>query len=338
MRITYGPWGETLAELTEAARAAEDAGADVVWLPELHRSAMVPAAAVAVATSRARVGTAVALAFTRSPMVTALEALDLDELSGGRLVLGLGAGARRLNESWHDVPSDRPLTRLRETVAVVRRIVRLAHTGEPMTFQGELRRLDVRGFRRPHPPARPEIPLYLAAVGPQLTRLAGEIANGWLSHELCSPAYLRDRILPNLEAGRARRPAGRAEVVVSACCSVADDAREARRRAAGTVGFYATVATYRDFFAFHGLEREQAHVVEVFRSGVPADGLAAAVPDAMVESLTLAGTPDEVAARVAGYHGSADSIKLTPPVHGLTPEEIRAAQTRVIALIKELTR
>ena len=96
--ITYGPWGETLEELVDASRRAEAAGADVIWVPELHRSATVGAAALAAGTSTVGVGTAIALAFTRSPMVTALEALDVDEMSGGRFILGIGSGVQRLNE------------------------------------------------------------------------------------------------------------------------------------------------------------------------------------------------------------------------------------------------
>ncbi|GAA4927913.1 alkanesulfonate monooxygenase SsuD/methylene tetrahydromethanopterin reductase-like flavin-dependent oxidoreductase (luciferase family) [Nonomuraea thailandensis] len=327
MRITYGPWGQTLAELTGAARAAEEAGAEVVWVPELHRSATVSAAAVAGTLTRAGVGTAVALAFTRSPLVTALEALDLDELTGGRLVLGLGTGTRRLNETWHNVPWDRPLTRLRETVEVIRAVV----AGGPMTYEGECQRLHAPGFHRPHEPVRTRIPIYLAAVGPRLTRLAGRIGDGWLSHELCSPAYLRERVLPNLTAGLDGRDREELDVVVSACCSIDPDPATARRRAAGTLAFYAGVATYRDFFAFHDLAAEHAAAVTAFRAGERPD-----VPDRMIDPLVLAGTPDQVAERLAGYAGLADTVKLTPAVHGNPPEQVRRNQARIIELIGTL--
>ena len=100
LKITYAPWGETLAELVDAAQRAEKAGAEVVWVPELHRSATIAAAAMAAGTSTIGVGTAIALAFTRSPLITALEALDLDEMSNGRFILGLGSGVERLNQDW----------------------------------------------------------------------------------------------------------------------------------------------------------------------------------------------------------------------------------------------
>lgn len=326
MRITYGPWGETLAELVEAARAAEDAGAEAVWLPELHRSATVPAAAVAAGTRRAQVGTAIALAFARSPMTTALEALDLAELSGGRFVLGLGTGVKRLNEDWHGVRWERPAARLRETVAIIRHFAAHAASGEPMTVEGELASLRVRGYRRPFP-ATP-FPVYLAGTGPVMTRLAGDVADGWISHELCSPGWLREGALPLLRPGM--------DIVVSAACSIDDDPAEARRRAAGVAGFYASVRTYADFFAFHDLAAERNAVAEAFRAGARADALAAAVPDRMVDALTLSGTAGQVADRIADYAGHATTIKLTPPVHGLAPAEIRTAQARIIDLIKEL--
>jgi len=106
-----------LADWQEAARAAEDAGFVAAWSNELHRTAFMPLAGAAVSTSTIALGTAVALAFVRSPLVTALEALDLDELCGGRLVLGLGSGVKRLVESWHGAAFEHPAARLRQTVA-----------------------------------------------------------------------------------------------------------------------------------------------------------------------------------------------------------------------------
>ncbi len=338
MRITFGPWGETLAEVAEAGRAAEAAGAEVAWLPELHRSATVSAAALAQSTSTIGVGTAVALAFTRSAMTTALEALDLDEISGGRLVLGLGTGVQRLNEDWHHVDWGKPATHLRETVRNIRAFWAGCTTGEPIDLDGERAPMRIRGYQRPYAVTRTDIPIYLAAMGPVMTRLAGEIGQGWISHELTSPAFLRERILPELTAGLERGGRERADldVVTSTCVSVDADPALARRRSAGMVGFYASVRTYADFFAFHDLADEQAGVVESFRSGRTAAGLAEAVPDRMVTALTASGTRDDVAESISAYDGLADTVKLTPPTHGLAPAEIRAAQKELIAVIQEL--
>ncbi|MBO2447850.1 LLM class flavin-dependent oxidoreductase [Actinomadura barringtoniae] len=339
MRITYGPWGETLGELVAAARAAEEAGAEALWVPELHRSATVAAAAVAQGTRRARIGTAITLAFTRSPMVTALEALDLDELSGGRFVLGLGSGVRRLNEDWHNVRWGSPVAHLRESVAAVRHIVAHAVDGAPMVLDGAHESLAVRGFRRPFPQARAEIPIYLAGLGPAMTRLAGQIGDGWISHELCSPEWLRERALPALEdgLGAAGREREALDVVVSAVCSLDPDPVVARGRAAGVAGFYASVRSYADFFAFHGLADDQAWTITALRSGAGADDLASAVSGRMVDALTVTGTAERVRDRLAAYEGVADTLKLTPPVYGLPAAETRAAQARLIELIRELT-
>lgn len=339
MRITYQPWGETLAELVDAGRRAEEAGAEVLWTSELHRSATVVAAALAQGTSRARIGTAIALAFVRSPMITALEALDLDELSGGRFVLGLGSGVQRLNELWHNVSFGKPVPHLRETVRNIRHFWQTCTSGAEIALDGDYEPMHIRGYQRPFPVRRVDIPIYLAAMGPQMTRLAGAIGDGWISHELCSPTYLAERVLPELAAGIARTPGktrSDVDVVVSACCSIDDDPRVARRRVAGLVGFYASVRTYADFFDFHGLAQEQQRVIEAFRSGRGADHLADTVSDAMVDALTMTGDRDRVVERIKAYRGLADSVKLSPPTHGLSAEDTRLAQDQIIAMIADV--
>lgn len=340
MRITYAPWGHTLAELADAAQRAERAGAEIIWVPELHRSAMLSAAAVAQATTSAKVGTAIALAFTRSPMVTALEALDLDEFSGGRFILGLGSGVQRLNEDWHNAQWGKPVAHLREVVRNVRHFWSACATGDDIDLPGEYEPMRIRGYERPFPVGDHEIPIYLAAMGPAMTRLAGRIADGWISHELCSPRYLEQRVLPEIAAGLdavESRQRSDIDLVVSACCSVDPDHQVAARRVAGLVGFYASVRTYADFFSFHGLAEEQQQVIEAFRSGRGADYLADAVSDDMVAALTLTGDIDQVTERIAEYEGLADAVKLSPPTHGIAAADTRAAQDRIIQLIAHIT-
>ncbi|MEU8802359.1 LLM class flavin-dependent oxidoreductase [Spirillospora sp. NPDC048819] len=340
MRITFAPWGETLAELTDAARRAEAAGAEAIWVPELHRSATVAAAAIAAATERAQIGTGIALAFTRSPMITALEALDLDDMSGGRFVLGLGSGVQRLNEDWHNVPFGKPVRHMREAVRNIRAFWETCTTGDPIDLPGDEEPMRIRGYQRPFAVQRTDIPVYIAAMGPAMTRLAGTIGDGWISHELCSPRYLAEQVMPELETGIGRTEGKRREdvdVVVSACCSVSDDRATALRRVSGLVGFYASVRTYADFFAFHGLAEQQQAVIGAFRNGTGAEHLAETVSTEMIDALTMAGGRDEVAERIAGYEGLADSVKLSPPTHGLSAAETRAAQDELLALLPDLT-
>ena len=338
LRITYGPWGETLGELCDAARRAEAAGAEIVWCPELHRSATVTAAAMAQSTVRAGVGTAITLAFTRSPMTLALEALDVDEIAGGRFILGIGTGVRALNERWHNAAFGRPAQHLRETVRNIREFWDKAGAGQPIDLDGEYEPIHLRGYRRPFPQVRTSIPVYLAAMGPVLTRLAGEVGDGWISHELCSPAYLKQHSERWLAAGldASGRTRDSFDVVVSALCAVDESVSQARRWSAGTVGFYASVATYREFFAFHGFGPEQERVMQTFRAGATADDLGPAVSAAMVDALTLSGTAEDVRARLAAYEGLADTIKLTPPTHGVSPAESRSCQDQIIGMIADI--
>ena len=130
MRITYGPWGETLEELLDAAGVPSGPAPRSSGWRSCTAAPRSQAAAVAAATERASVGTAITLAFTRSPMITALEALDVDEISGGRFLLGLGSGVQRLNEDWHNARFGKPVAHLREAVRNIREFWRTAPTGE----------------------------------------------------------------------------------------------------------------------------------------------------------------------------------------------------------------
>lgn len=340
MHITFGPWGQTLAEVADAARRAERAGAEVLWVPELHRSATISAVEVARATRTARVGTAIALAFVRSPMVTALEALDIDEVSDGRFILGLGSGVQRVNEDWHHARFGKAVPHLRETVRNIRQLWKDAGAGRPIDLDGDYEPMHVRGYTRPFFQRRERIPVYLAAMGPATARLTGEIADGWVSHELFSPGYLEAVILPQLAAGRARsgRRAEEVEVVASVTTAIDSDSHVAKRWMSGTVGFYASVRTFAGFWEHHGFTPEHEAVVRALRSGRTSDELGELVPDAMVSAVTGAGTADDVIKRIAEYEGIADSVKLSPPTHGVDAATTRLCQDRIIELISSLTR
>jgi len=334
MRFSYCPWGSTIAEFAIAAVAAEAAGYERVWANELHRSPFVQLAPTATATTTVGIGTAVALAFVRSPLTTAIAALDLDELSGGRFVLGLGSGVARLNEDWHHVTFGKPVPHLRETVTLVRRFIAEAHLGKRITFDGEYETVDVRGFERPFIPVREQIPVYLAGVGPLLTQLAGEIGDGWIAHELCSPRYVDRVALPRLTAGlrRAGRLRGDLRVVASACCVVDDDRRTAKRAGAQLVAFYASVKTYESFFEFHGFGAQAAEIRDHFLRGNAA-AMADACPDEMVDTFLFAGTLDDVRAALSAYENIADEVKLSPPTH-IVPEPVtRASQQALLELL-----
>ena len=314
--------GAHASELGQLARDAEEAGFARVWAPELYRSATIPLATAAAATERIEIATGIALAFTRSPFVLALEALDLDELSRGRMIVGLGAGVRRLNERWHAVAAyDPPVARMRDHIAAFREIVAALAAGRDARSQGRYVDIHVAGYRRPVTAARERIPVWLAAVMPGMARLAGEVADGFLDHPITTPEWLVDRLIPPIRAGAdaADRPtpeiAGGLIVAASA-----DDPVAARHAAACTVGFYATVKTYEPLFQSHGFAERLAPIRRAFMEGGD-ERLAEAVGDEMTDRFAAAGTPEEVRARAMAFVGVVDRLWLTPPHHLQTPHD-----------------
>ena len=307
--------GRDPAEVAGLAAEAERAGLARLWAAELHRSATVPLAVAAAATERIELGTGIALAFTRSPMVLALEALDLDELSGGRFVLGLGAGVRRLNTRWHAAAYDRPVRRMRELVAAARELMAALAEGRDARAAGEIYDVEVLGLRRPYAAPRPAPPVWLAAVLPGMTALAGEVADGFLDHPVTTPAWLAGRLIPALDAGAARAGRARPEVAGALICAASDDdPAAARRAAAGTVGFYATVRTYEELFSEHGFGGRLRAIRRAFLEG-DGDRLAEAVGEDMTDAFAAAGTVAQVQERARAYEGLADRLWAAPPHH-----------------------
>lgn len=321
--------GETAADLAAFARAAERAGIARLWAPELHRSATIPLAVAAAATERIGLGTGIALAFTRSPMVLALEALDLDELSGGRLTLGLGAGVRRLNGDWHAVPYDPPVARMREMAGAVRELVRALAEGRDARHEGAIYDIRVHGLRRGDATARPAVPVWLAAVLPGMTRLAGRIADGFLDHPVTSPEWLRERLLPALREGAERAGRPTPEVAGALICAVDPDPSAAERAAALTVGFYAVVRTYEGMFSEHGFAARLPAIRQAFLAG-DAERMAEAVGPDMTGAFAAAGTAAEVRARARAWEGLADRLWATPPHHARAPAEIARSQAGIL--------
>jgi len=184
-------------QLDYGARA-EERRFRAAWFPEItFGDAFGPATGVALRTSRLDVGTGVVGIWSRSPVTMALQAATLNELSDGRLLLGVGLQARGYVEGWHGQTYERPVRAMREYLTILRRIL----AGEAVTFEGEL--FSVRNFQLTmQPPERP-LRIYLAAIGPQMLRLAGELADGVLGY-CYSLEYVRDVVLPNLRAGAER--------------------------------------------------------------------------------------------------------------------------------------
>ena len=331
MKLSFGPWGETLDEFVDAGIEGEKKGFETLWTSELHRTPFVPLTALATKTSRIKLGSGVALAFLRSPLTLALTALDLNEISNGRFILGLGSGVKNLNEYWHDVRFGKPVKHIEDVINICRMVIKESHIN-PIKYDGEEKRISLVGFDRPFVPKETSIPIYMGSVGPLMTKKCGEIANGWISHELCSPQYLESNIIPKLEEGCSG--SSLPKIVVSGLTVVDEDEKKAKRIAAGTVAFYASVKTYDEFFTNHGFGTEAAKIRQLFKNS-DIKGMIDSVPDEMVDVFAIAGNRDFVSESIKRYGDIVDEIKLTPPTHYVKEEETRLAQKSILSLVNE---
>jgi probable F420-dependent oxidoreductase len=331
-RISVAAIGNTIADLEAETLRAEAAGVECVWAPELFRAADTQAAYLAAKTERIDVATGIVWAFTRSPFIMAITALDIDEMSGGRFRLGMGAGVKRLNETWHNADYGRPAPHLREAIEATRLIMQQAGAGEPIRYQGDYCDIDIKGWVRPHPPARETPPpIYTAAVQAGMARMAGDVADGLIGHPIQSLRWIDEVVVDAFEEGLRRSGRERADFdyLPTVCCVIDDDEAHALDLARRTISFYATVKTYAPIWAMHGFEAEANAAGEAFRRGDLA-AVPAAITDAMVEAYCAAGPLDKVRARVEATAERADGLFLTPPTYFISPAELSEHQNRII--------
>lgn len=307
------------------AERAEAVGFDSVWVSEAWGSDGVSVLAwIGARTDRVALGTAILPIGSRTPALLAQTAATLDMLSGGRLILGLGVSGPQVMEGWHGVPFARPVTRTRETVEVIRRILRRE---QKLEYDGESIRLPMRdgtGLGKPlklmlHP-RRPAIPIHVASIGPQNTALTAEIADGWLPF-LYSPDQAAGIWGPALAAGAAKRTLPAAlEVAPMVDCALGDDLTRLRDQLRPGIALYVggMGARRRNFYnelaRRYGYEAEAAAIQDLYLDGKK-DDAAAAVPDGLVDEICLVGPEARIAERIAAYQeAGVTTLIVSPPV------------------------
>ncbi|MGH7818437.1 MAG: LLM class flavin-dependent oxidoreductase [Candidatus Binatia bacterium] len=315
------------------ASRAEAAGFGSVWTTEFHnRNGLVRLAAVAAATSHVKVGTGIAYAYMRAPALNAAAAMDVDEISGGRMILGLGSGTRSMNEQWYGVPFEpRSAPKMKECAALIRRhFAAAAAGGGAIRFDGEFYKIRIPAFSRPYA-ARTSIPIYFAAVQPGMLRAAGEVADGLFGHMIFTRRYLRDVVWPNLEIGFARAKRSRTgfDLAGNLIVSVSDDREQALAEAKAQIAFYATAKSYEGIFALSGWQERKRAIDEAFR-GFDYRKMAACVSDEMVEEIAIVGTPSECRDQLARWRGLIDTPVLYAPVVGVSPERVLENSRRIV--------
>jgi len=317
------------AEMADLMRRFEDLGLYGVWSPQLHSPPFPTMAAAAMATRRLKLGSGIAMAFTRSPVETALNALDIDRLSGGRVVLGLGTSVGEWNERVHGVAYGKPIAHLGEVVTAVRAIIEKGHTGELGQIDGAYHKLDLRGFNTGRKPIRSSIPIYVSALFERSVVLAGEVADGLLGHPVWSLKWTSDQaaLLERTIAAKGRR---RSDFHVNLWSYVAinKDRKQAIDDMRGTIAFYSSVPQYQKYYAGQGFGAEANAVIEA-ASRRDTAAMLKAVPDEMVSALAIAGTPDEALERISKMWAYADSMTLSPPSNFVVPARIAEYRTAI---------
>ncbi len=308
MRLGLSTIGRNLAPgpLRDIGVRAEALGYDSIWTAEAWgRDAFMPLAYLAACTSRIRLGTAIAQMPARTPGATAMTALTLQELSGGRLILGLGTSGPQVVEGWHGMPFRKPLAATRDYVAILRQALaadkKVEYQGEmySVPYKGE----DASGLGRPlrsTMPAAPGTPILIAALGPKNTALAAEIADGLLPY-LWSPQHWQKVWGETL----AHVPDG-FHVAPTVFAAVGDDIAECRDQVRPRIALHVggmgskTQNFYKTLVERYGYEREAQQIQDLFLAG-DRKGATAAVSDALVDDLAIVGPAGHVAEQLSQW-------------------------------------
>jgi len=309
-------WREgSLENILTCARCAEEAGVESVWIPEAWgRDAFLALAGFAEVTNRVKVGTGIVNVYSRSPATIAMGAATLDELSKGRAILGLGSSGPVVVERWHGIRYERPLTRVRETVA----IVRLALSGATTDFQGSS--FHVTGFKLAMGRPKRAVPIFVAALGPKMLRLTGQIADGVILY-LCSPAAIPSAIK---EIRKGTTEAGRSfehfEVAALLPTVVSENRVEARGTVARAIAYYVggMGTYYRRAISRSGLASEASKINEAWNRG-DRPSATKAVTEQLIDSVAVAGSIDECRRRLEDFRNSG----VTLPILSLSTQDGR---------------
>ncbi|HWP65026.1 MAG TPA: TIGR03617 family F420-dependent LLM class oxidoreductase [Candidatus Limnocylindria bacterium] len=314
MLIDSGVLSSDLRRAASSAREIEAAGYDGLWTAEAGHDPYLACAVAALATERVTIGTNIAVAFPRSPLVHAQIAWDLQAASRGRFILGLGTQVRGHNERRYSTPWGSPGPKLREMVLLIRHIWDVWQNGTKPGFEGKHYRFSLMTpFFNPGPLEWPHVPIYIAGVNPYMCRLAGEVCDGLQVHPFHSVKYLDEVVRPNVDAGltKSGRPRSACALATSAFVAVGrtrDEIEKAKGFARQQIAFYASTPAYRVVLETHKWGEVSTRLGEKAAKGDWA-GMAALITDEMLAEYAVAGTYDEVPALLrAKYVGRIDRL------------------------------
>lgn len=302
------------------AQTVEALGYDGLMVEETKVDPYVVTALAAQATSRLTVGTAVAIAFVRSPTVTAMAAWNLQRLSGGRFILGLGTQVKGHIERRFGLRWSAPGPWMREYVQAVRAVWACWQTGEPLDFSGEHYRLNLSvPLFNPGPIDHPRIPIHLAAVNQYMCQVAGEVGDGLRPHPVCTAAYIDAVMRPALERGAARQGRSDEAYAISIKPLIATAADEETlvekiRDVRARISFYASTPAYRAAFAYHGLG-DLADELKALSKAQRWEEMPRFITDDILHRYAVVGLFDQIADKLKARYGAlVTNVEFSIPV------------------------
>ncbi len=315
--LAMGP----LDKVGAVAKRAEEMGFSGIFTAEAMQTPFLSHAVAALATERIDLGTAIAVAFPRSPMVHAMTAWDLQKASKGRFVLGLGTQVKKHNERRYSVPFNPPGPRMRDMLLAIRHIWDAFDGKHPLEYRGEYYTHDyIQPFFNPGPTGYGQPRLFIAAVGPYMCRLAGEVCDGIHIHPFHTTRYINEIVKPCVEEGLAKAGRDPASFEYATTAFVLGGSEEQQEGllniVRGQLAFYGSTPTYKKVFDMHGWEDLQPRLQQTMREGRIAEAPKLIGEDVVAE-FTVRGSFDEVADRMREkYEGLVDRVGFYIPVIG----------------------
>jgi F420-dependent oxidoreductase-like protein len=305
---TFISVGRSLDNALDRVRMAEQLGYHSVYTTHVAgRDSLTVLAAYASVSQSVQLGTGVLPMYSRTPAATAQQAVTIDELSNGRLNLGIGVSHRVTVENWYGTTIDKPVSEMRDYVAVLRAIFAGEDPPESEKFPTRFHFLGVQ--------PRPELPSYIAGLSPKMLELAGEVADGVILW-LCNPEYIRDVVVPHVREGRrkAGKPLDGFDIVAAVPTAVTDEVDGARATLRADLSPYFLLPFYRKMIERSGYEADVRLFDEAMERG-DASAAAIAISDGFLENLAAIGPPDIAAAAVERYRDAG----ATSPCIGAIP-------------------
>ena len=323
-----------LNAVPDFARQAESTGYDCIWTSETQHDPFLPLAVAATATSKIKLGTSIAVAFPRSPMITAYTAWDLQKASNGRFILGLGSQVRAHNQRRFSVKFESPGPKLREVVLGLRAIWDCWQNGTPLRFKGQFYNFDLMTpFFNPGPIAHPKIPVFVAGVNRYMCRMAGEVCDGLHVHPFHTAKYLREYVHPAVNEGLQASGRSRADFqyATSVFVIVGDTERERTESAEAVrqqIAFYASTRTYAPVLEAHGWESVGPELHEKSLDG-DWKGMARLITDEIMNEVAISGTYETIGRKLRErYEGLLDRASLYQPYEVRIDEDTERALVR----------